>query len=104
VDYLDDKLGHPLTDPHGSEIPEDFLHLVPGELVKLAILREGHTGRIHSIGNLVSDQAIAGETVAVGPREDNGRIWVVSVTDASGNIRTLRLDHDQADDVSIRLD
>ena len=104
VDYLDDKLGHPLTDPHGSEIPEDFLHLVPGELVKLAILREGHTGRIHSIGNLVSDQAIAGETVAVGPREDKGRIWVVSVTDASGNIRTLRLDHDQADDVSIRLD
>jgi len=25
IDYLDDKLGHPLTDPHGSAIPEDFV-------------------------------------------------------------------------------
>jgi len=104
VDYLDDKLGHPLIDPHGSEIPEDFLHLVPGELVKLAILREGHTGTIHSVGGLVSDQANSGETVEVGPREGDGRIWVVSVTTTSGDKRTLRLDHEQADDISIRLD
>ena len=41
VDYLDDKLGHPLVDPHGSEIPEDVQRLQSGEGIKLSFLREG---------------------------------------------------------------
>ena len=84
VDYLDDKLGHPLTDPHGKEIPEDFEHLVPGEIMTLAILREGHSGQIVSIGELIVEPLAVGDKVAVGGRENDSRTWVVTVTDADG--------------------
>ena len=104
VDYLDDKLGHPLTDPHGKEIPEDFEHLVPGEIMTLAILREGHSGQIVSIGDLIAEPLAVGDKVTVGGRENDSRTWVVTVTDADGKSTDYHFNHDEADAICVRLD
>ena len=101
VDYLDDKLGHPLTDPHGSEIPEDFVHLVPGEEVVVSLMREGHAGVVTLLNSAALDTPLSlGMRVVAGQREDNGSIWTLILPDGSG----LRLDHDMADSVTIRLE
>ena len=104
VDYLDDKLGHPLTDPHGKEIPEDFEHLVPGEIMTLAILREGHSGQIVSIGELIVEPLAVGDKVSVGGRENDSRTWVVTVTDADGKSTDYHFNHNEADAICVRLD
>ncbi len=104
VDYLDDKLGHPLTDPHGAEIPEDFEHLVPGEVMTLAILRDGHRGEIVKVGSLIVESISPGDRVAVGVREDDSQTWVVTVTNAAGKESKYRFNHQEADAISIRLD
>ena len=104
VDYLDDKLGHPLTDPHGAEIPEDFEHLVSGEIMTLAILREGHTGEVVSGGELIVDPVAVGDKVTVGARENDSQTWVVAITKSDGQSAEHRFNHEEADDISIRLD
>ena len=104
VDYLDDKLGHPLKDPHGAEIPEDFEHLVSGEVMTLAILREGHTGEVVQVGDLIVDPVSVGDKVTVGVRENDSRTWVVTITKSDGQSAEHRFNHDEADDISIRLD
>ncbi len=104
VDYLDDKLGHPLTDPHGAEIPEDFVHLVPGEVMRLAILREGHTGEVVRVNSGLVDQVAVGDRVTVGVREDNSQTWVINIAQADGQATEHRLNHEEADAISIRLD
>lgn len=101
VDYLDDKLGHPLTDPHGSEIPEDFEHLVLGEEVKSSLLREGH----HCVVTALKQQAkslnlTVGTRLVAGPRENNEQLWTFRLDDGS----RLELDHDMADMVIVRFD
>ena len=101
VDYLDDKLGHPLTDPHGSEIPEDFEHLVPGEEVVVSLLREGHAGVVTMLDEDVFGTPLSiGMRVIAGAREDGERLWTLTLPDGS----RLELDHDMADSVTIRLD
>ncbi len=71
VDYLDDKLGHPLHDPHGAEIPEDFVHLVPGAEVKASLLREGRQGTITVVGHAARHSGLAeGQQITSGPRSD----------------------------------
>lgn len=98
VDYLDDKLGHPILDPHGEEIPEDFVHLVPGADVKASLLREGRRGTVVSAGAGVSLQP--GEHITAGPREQEGKVWVFR--DSSGS--ETRINHEEADSVIVRLD
>ena len=98
VDYLDDKLGHPLLDPHGEEIPEDFVHLVPGAEVKASLLRNGRCGTVVAAGPGIALQP--GERITTQPREDTGKVWVFR--DSAG--REIRLDHQQADSVIVRLD
>ena len=101
VDYLDDKLGHPLTDPHGSEIPEDFEHLVPGAEVVVSLLREGHSGVVTHLDDTVSGTGLRlGMLVVAGPRESDGQLWTLRLPDGS----RLELNHDLADSVTIRLD
>ncbi len=104
VDYLDDKLGHPLTDPHGSEIPEDFVHLVPGEEVKVSLLRQGHAGAITSVDGDLSAEILrslrVGQRVVAGPREREGTLWTLELPDGS----RVQLDHDMADSVTIKLE
>jgi manganese/iron transport system permease protein/iron/zinc/copper transport system permease protein len=100
VDYLDDKLGHPLLDPHGEEIPEDFVHLVPGAEVKAALLRDGRCGVVVAVGPKVRDMPLkVGTSITAGKREENGRLW----TFATPSGQHVRLDHEQADSVLVRL-
>ncbi len=100
VDYLDDKLGHPLRDPHGAEIPQDFVHLVPGAEVKAGLLREGHRGTIVRIGPAASDSGLrSGMEIVAGPRSDDGRLWSFRVN----GLAEVRLEHDAADDVIVTL-
>jgi len=101
VDYLDDQLGHPLIDPHGAEIPEDFIHLVPGSLVKASLLREGHRGTIESVGRLAGDLGLdEGTVVIAGPRREEDRIWTLLLPDG----REVELDHSAADAVTVRFE
>ncbi len=101
VDYLDDKLGHPLTDPHGKSIPEDFVDLIPGTVVRASLLREGHCGTIERIEHKLTGPAITlGGHVIVGPRKDKGELWTLRLADG----RWLELDHAAADSVFVRLD
>ncbi|MFO0904338.1 MAG: iron chelate uptake ABC transporter family permease subunit [Pirellulales bacterium] len=100
VDYLDDKLGHPLVDPHGSAIPEDFVHLVPGARVKAALLREGHRARVVGVGPAASQTPLApGVEVVAGPRRRQNQVWTVRLP--SG--QHVALDHAAADAVEVEL-
>jgi ABC-type Mn2+/Zn2+ transport system permease subunit/Mn-dependent DtxR family transcriptional regulator len=101
VDYLDDKLGHPLLDPHGEEIPEDFVHLVPGAEVNAALLRDGNAGVVIAIAATLADLPIRlGDTLTAGPREANGKVWSF----LCGNGRVIKLHHEQADGIKVRLE
>ena len=101
VDYLDDKLGHPLQDPHGSEIPEDFIDLVPGARIKASLLRQGHQATVISVSSGWEDHPIQKETqITAGPRRDEGNIWTFFLPDGS----LIELDHEAADAVTVRLD
>lgn len=101
VDYLDDKLGHPLTDPHGSEIPEDFIHLVPGNHVKVSLLRAGHQGEVTSLADdAVGSPLQIGMVVVAGKRQNNGQTWVLKLP----NGEQMELSHELADSVTVRLE
>lgn len=99
VDYLDDRLGHPITDPHGQEIPEDFVHLVPGKEIHASLLREGHVAEVTQLDNPSSAQVAIGDILTAGPRQDNEQTWTF---DVNGQ-RQLCVDHDQADAITVRL-
>ncbi|MCG8585299.1 MAG: metal ABC transporter permease [Pirellulales bacterium] len=101
VDYLDDKLGHPLTDPHGSEIPQDFEHVVPGNIVDLSLLREGNQATIESLGPAAAHLPLSvGMTIRVGPRTGDGETWNIALPDG----QSLDVPHVQADDVMVRVE
>ncbi len=101
VDYLDDMLGHPTHDPHGAEIPEDFVHLVPDAIVKASLLREGRSAEIVAIApDLASFKLKLGESITAGPRTDNGKTWTFT-TDAG---MSIELDHNQADMLDVKID
>ena len=96
VDYLDDKLGHPLSDPHGSIIPAQRR---AAEVV-CSVLREGDRARIVKIDRLARDQElVAGTEIKMGPRLQDGKIWSVELPDGT----TRELDHDQADAVWVTV-
>jgi Mn-dependent DtxR family transcriptional regulator len=101
VDYLDDKLGHPILDPHGELIPEDFMHLVPGAEVKAALLREGHSAVVVSTGAPTEHTPLEpGMPITAGKREEEGKVWTFNTPTGE----QVRLDHEQADSVTVRLD
>ncbi len=100
VDYLDDRLGHPLHDPHGSEIPEDFVHLVPGAVVPLAMLREGHRGEVVRLESESLESHFAlGIPLTVKARSQDGHQWNVELPDG----QVLGLSHQEADQVWVKL-
>lgn len=101
VDYLDDTLGHPLVDPHGQEIPEDFVHLLVGSRVPLAILREGWQARIQQIGPNADGLAVSmGMVVRMGPRKSDGHVWEIDLP----NGQRLSLNHAQADSLLVEIE
>lgn len=99
VDYLDDLLGHPATDPHGSEIPQDP-DLVPGGLATLSMLREGMTALV--IREPVEMDLEAGDRVTALPRKDG--YWRVYVESAKGVARERSFTHAEADAVVVQLE
>ncbi|TWT29307.1 metal ABC transporter permease [Blastopirellula retiformator] len=100
VDYLDDRLGHPIRDPHGQEIPEDFVDLVPGAEVKASLLRDGHRAAVTAIlDDLNTDEVAVGDMIVAGPREADDTIWTFHLP----NGEQLKLDHDLADLLIVRL-
>lgn len=99
LDYLDDRLGHPITDPHGQEIPEDFVHLVPGQEVHASLLRAGHQAEVTHVAETLNMGINVGDHLIAGPRTDNEQTWTFRIN----NERQLNLDHDQADAVTVRL-
>jgi len=100
VDYLDDKLGHPTHDPHGSVIPEDFVHLEPGVEAPASLLREGHRAVITALGSSVQSTPLeVGMEITAGQRKDDGQLWQLILPDG----QVISLDHDQADAVTVRV-
>lgn len=99
VEYLDDKLGHPLTDPHGSEIPEDEYYLKQNPEVLVSMLRQGRQAKVVRVTAGGKKLGLsAGELVTVGPRLEDEQVWTLIQND--GN--QVRLDHDQADSVIVK--
>ena len=100
IDYLDDNLGHPLTDPHGSEIPEDFVDFEELEEVRASLLRRGNRAEIVRVEETARATGLhAGMTVQTEPRSADGETWTL-VTDQG---KRIQLDHHQADAVFVKL-
>ncbi|MFC1834276.1 iron chelate uptake ABC transporter family permease subunit [Thermodesulfobacteriota bacterium] len=100
VDYLDDLLGHPLTDPHGSEIPQNYRHCIPEHVCSLSYLREGICGVIEKVTpGAESVDLTPGQSIRVGPREDGGAKWTVIGEDG----KEMQLDHEAADSIMVRI-
>lgn len=99
VEYLDDKLGHPLSDPHGSAIPEDVSQLKGDRDVFASVLRAGRKAIVQKVGPLAESFGFKpGDVVTMGERSSDGKIWTLICEDG----RELQLDHDQADSLIVR--
>lgn len=100
VDYLDDKLGHPLSDPHGSSIPADVSQQRGDRDFISSQLRQGNEAVVQSVGPLADSFGFKpGDVVTMGERLENGTIWTLIAADG----RELKLDHDQADALIVRM-
>ena len=100
IDYLDDKLGHPLTDPHGSEIPEDFVDFEELDDVPSSLLREGYRAEVVRVeGQELMAQFKPGMEVVAGQRSEDGERW--ALINEQG--QTIQLTHDQADAIFVKL-
>ena len=98
VDYLDDKLGHPLTDPHGSEIPAD-LQLGTDQQIRASLLRAGDRAEVCLISDWSNDVGLkVGDQVVAGPRSSDGNTWNL---ECKGQV--IPLSHKQADAILVRL-
>lgn len=101
VEYLDDLLGHPTHDPHGSEIPANHQHCQPGDVCPVSVLREGRSGTVVCIGRETSNVPLRmGEPVRTGSRRDDGARWSVIRSDGT----EVMLDHLAADGVMIKIE
>lgn len=99
VEYLDDKLGHPVTDPHGSIIPNDS-ELIVGKDLLLSVLRMGNRATVVSADGISASVNLqVGEQITMGPRTDDGQTWVVITNQG----KQVSLTHDEADAVTVRL-
>jgi manganese/iron transport system permease protein/iron/zinc/copper transport system permease protein len=96
IDYLDDKLGHPILDPHGSEIPIDIRS---SEMI-LSMLREGDKGIVQrTLPAADAFGLVKGQVLSVGPRSQDEKRWTVETE--SG--QRIEMTHDQADAVLVRF-
>jgi manganese/iron transport system permease protein/iron/zinc/copper transport system permease protein len=101
VDYLEERLGHPLHDPHGAEIPEDFVDTAPGNIVPISLLRKGRRAIIARIAPKAADMNLkVREAITMGARRDDGKTWVAIRPDGSEAL----LNHDQAEAVLVRVE
>ena len=100
VEYLDDKLGHPISDPHGSLIPVDSKAVSNERDFVASLLRSGNVAVVKGVGDLVQHLDLKpGDEITMGSRSDDGSIWTIVKSDG----QTIHLNHDQADAVMVRL-
>jgi manganese/iron transport system permease protein/iron/zinc/copper transport system permease protein len=100
IDYLDDKLGHPLRDPHGAEIPEDKTLTAPGSRVRASLLREGRTATVVEVHPPADRTRLTpGMVVAAGPRREGNAVWTLHLADG----QEITLDNAAADAVVVIL-
>jgi len=95
VDFIDDMLGHPTTDPHGSEIPDDFVDASKGMITPISLLRKGREAKICLIRETIiaSVDIKIGEHITLGARINSGKTWVIY----KENGVEVHLDHQKAD-------
>jgi ABC-type Mn2+/Zn2+ transport system permease subunit/Mn-dependent DtxR family transcriptional regulator len=99
VAYLDDLLGHPTHDPHGSLIPENAIETNEGMVYPISSLREGRTVRIMEAGKEALFLNLhPGELVTIGPRKADDTLWTIRLQD--GN--EILLDHKTADSILVK--
>lgn len=100
VAYLDDKLGHPLEDPHGSEIPVDPADRDADEVVS-SLMRDGDRGVVIRLEPGAAHLKLTpGDSIRMGARTDRGTIWQLITKDGE----TIRMDHDLADAVVVTIE
>ncbi len=98
IDYLDDKLGHPIFDPHGKEIPSSK-QTREAEFM-LSLLREGDKVIVRRI--LPSADTIGlktGQTLTIGPRNAAANSWSIETEDG----KQWLLSHEQADGIWVEF-
>lgn len=100
VDYLDDKLGHPVRDPHGSEIPVDSVQASGTHNFRASMLRRGNRAEIQELlpDGMGLGLSVGTEITAL-PRSDRGQIW--NFRNVQGE--TFAINHEQADAIIVRL-
>ncbi|MFM1921223.1 MAG: hypothetical protein RLZZ303_2857 [Candidatus Hydrogenedentota bacterium] len=93
VDYLDHRLGHPLRDPHGSEIPRPnrmfVSNMAPGEDAVIGQLLPGAPG---------VEGLVEGASIRLESRTPGAERFTVRLEDGS----TMNLSHEEADAVGLR--
>ena len=100
VEYLDDVLGHPISDPHGSIIPADASQIGRDREFVSSLLRKGNRASVRSVGVLAETFGFKpGDIITMGERADNGKTWTLIAEDG----RELQLDHEQADSLIVRM-
>jgi manganese/iron transport system permease protein/iron/zinc/copper transport system permease protein len=99
VDYLDDRLGHPIRDPHGSEIPQD-IHLQVGKVVSASLLREGNRAKVVKISDPAHASQLAVDMlITTLPRSADGDRWTFQLP----NGKTCVLDHQGVDQILVEV-
>ena len=101
VDFIDDLLGHPLHDPHGSLIPDDFLDTPQGQIASVSLLRTGRRGTICFVHGIAADQIELkpGDNIRMGKRADDALTWTIVREDG----KEFQLDHETADAILIQI-
>ncbi len=100
LDYLDDKLGHPITDPHGTVIPVDTFKLKRDRDFVLSLLREGNSAEIRRVHPAARKFGLRpGDQIIMGARSLDGSVWKLQTADG----RWLELNHQHADAIIVRL-
>ncbi|MDY0164617.1 iron chelate uptake ABC transporter family permease subunit [Desulfobotulus sp.] len=97
---LDDLLGHPMTDPHGSEIPQDPCLHQAGTLFSASLLRPGQKAILREIPPSLAHQLRPGEGLFLTSRDEMGEIWNFRLDNAA----PLALDHGMADALVVEMD
>lgn len=99
VGYLDDKLGHPLTDPHGSEIPIAPGSHAIGRLMPASELRAGFEAEVEAWSGETESPVAVGTRIRSLPRRDDGQTWVFEASDGE----LIACDHETADHLRVRI-
>ncbi len=101
VDFIDDLLGHPIRDPHGALIPDDFLDATQGQIASVSLLRSGRHGIVRFVHRSAADRTelCVGDNIRMGDRADGERTWTLLRDDG----REFHLDHQTADAVLVQI-